>query len=56
MKTVTCIKNIKSKKGFEFNNGEQYSFTINNNSIRIYFDNNNSVVIKNEKTLNRYFK
>jgi hypothetical protein len=52
---VTCIKTITSKKGLSFNNGQNYDYTINNNCIRVYADKNNSVLIKNEKTLNKYF-
>ena len=55
-KMITCIKNIETKKGLKFIKGNQYKFTIQNNSIRIYFNEFKSLIIKNEKTLNKYFK
>ena len=53
---ITCIKNIKTKKGLEFIKGNQYDFTIQSESIRVYLDKVNSVVIKNESVFNKYFK
>ena len=43
---TTCIKNIKTKKGLEFIKGNEYDFTIHSESIRVYLDKVNSVVIK----------
>ena len=53
---LTCIKDIKTKKGLKFIKGNEYKFTIQNNSIRIYFNDFKSLIIKNENTLNKYFK
>lgn len=53
---LICIKTVTTKKGFSFVKGQNYNYTINQNSIRVYIDTNNSIVIKNEKTLNKYFK
>ena len=52
---LTCIKTTTTKKGFSFIKGQKYDYTMNNNSIRVYVDKHNSIVIKNEKTLNKYF-
>ena len=53
---ITCIKNIKTKKGFQFKKGNSYNYTISNQSMRVYLNQFDSVIIKDEKLLNKYFK
>jgi hypothetical protein len=52
---LTCIKTITTKKGLAFIKGQNYDYTIDQNRIRIFIDSHNSIVIRNEKTLNKYF-
>ncbi len=56
MDSVRCIKEVTTKKGLTFKKDESYPYVIASGSIRIYFNKNTSLVIKNEKTLNKYFK
>jgi len=53
---ITCIKNIKTKKGLEFINSNKYEFVIDCGNIRVYFSEFEFVTIKNESTFNKYFK
>ena len=55
MNKVTCIKSIKTKKGLKFEKGNSYDFAIYQNYIRVYLNQFESVVIKNESVFNRYF-
>ena len=56
MDSVRSIKEVTTKKGLTFKKDETYPYVISSGSIRIYFNKNTSLVIKNEKTLNKYFK
>lgn len=53
---ITCIKNIKTKKGFEFLKGKKYDATINNAEITIYFSKFEFATIKNVVFFEKYFK
>ena len=55
-KMITCIKNIKAKKGFEFIKGNEYNATINNGEITIYFSQFEFATIKNVVFFEKYFK
>jgi hypothetical protein len=54
--TLKCIREVKTKSGLTFKKNKSYSYTISKNLIRVYITNDKSVVIRNEKTLNKYFK
>ena len=54
--TLRCIKEVKTKSGFTFNKGEFYSYVVASEGVRVYITSITSVVIKNKKTLNKYFK
>lgn len=56
MTTLRCIREVKTKSGLTFNKGEFYSYVIISQGIRVWIDSDQSIVIKNEKTLNKYFK
>ena len=56
MTTLRCIKEVKTKTGYTFNKGEFYSYVISSDGVRVWVDSDQSIVIRNEKTLNKYFK
>ena len=56
MTTLRCIREVKTKSGLTFNKGEFYSYVITSQGARVWIDSDQSIVIKNEKTLNKYFK
>lgn len=56
MTTLRCIREVKTKSGLTFNKGEFYSYVIASEGVRVYITSDKSIVIKNEKTLNKYFK
>jgi len=56
MTTLRCIKEVKTKTGYTFNKGEIYSYVVTSGGVRVWVNSDNSIVIKNEKTLNKYFK
>jgi len=56
MTTLRCIREVKTKSGFTFNKGEFYSYVISSEGVRVYITSDQSIIIKNEKTLNKYFK
>jgi len=53
---TTCIKNIKTKKGFEFTEGNTYDLVIDNGQVRVYLSTFEFVTIKKQSTFNKYFK
>ena len=52
---LTCIKSVKTKKGNEFTKGNEYSYVVILEAIRVYYSSNKYITIKNQKTLNKYF-
>jgi hypothetical protein len=56
MDSVRCIKEVTTKKGLTFKKDEIYACVISNCSIRIYFNETESLVIKNRNTQIKYFK
>lgn len=56
MNNLTCIKNVKAKKGFEFKKGQSYEFAIHHDGIMVYFSKFEFVKIKNQDTFNKFFK
>ena len=56
MNKVTCIKDVKAKKGFQFKKCNSYEFAIHNDGIVIYFSKFEFVKIKSQNTFNKYFK
>ena len=56
MTTLRCIREVKTKSGLTFNKGEFYSYVVASEGLRVYITSYKSIVIKNEKTLNKYFK
>ena len=56
MDSVRCIREVKTKNGLTFNKGEFYSYVVSSKGVRVYITSDKSVVIKNIKTLNKYFK
>ena len=56
MDSVRCIKEVTTKKGLTFKKDEIYTCVISNGSIRIYFNDAESLVIKNRNTQIKYFK
>ena len=55
MTDLKCIKEVKTKSGLKFNKGEFYSYVVSSGGVRVYITSDKSVVIKNQKTLNKYF-
>mgnify|MGYP003116871799 FL=1 len=54
---ITCIKNLKTKKGLKFIKGKQYKWDLGKrNSVKIYFDDFKTIRFKNENTFDKYFK
>ena len=56
MTELRCIREVKTKSGLKFNKGEFYSYVVASEGVRVYITSDKSVVIKNRKTLNKYFK
>jgi hypothetical protein len=56
MTTLRCIREVNTKSGLTFNKGEFYSYVITSQGARVWIDSGQSIVIKNEKTLNKHFK
>ena len=56
MTSLRCIKEVKTKSGLTFNKGEQYAYVIESAAVRVWVDADQSIVIKNKKTLDKYFK
>lgn len=56
MTTLRCIKEVKTKTGYAFNKGESYEYVVSPDGVRVWVNSHNSITIKNEKTLNKYFK
>lgn len=55
MTSVKCIKNVKAKKGFEFEAGKSYSYAIHSDGILIYFSPFEFVKIKSLSTFKKFF-
>jgi hypothetical protein len=56
MEKVVCSKTVTTKKGFKFQQGNSYEFTIHHDGIVIYFSQFDFIKIKSETTFNTYFK
>ena len=56
MTTLRCIKEVKTKTGYTFIKGECYEYVVTSEGARVWVNAHNSIAIKNEKTLNKYFK
>jgi len=55
MKSIKCIKEVKTKTGYTFNIGESYEYAVTPDGFRVWVNSHNSITIKNEETLNKYF-
>ena len=53
---LRCTKEVKTKSGLKFNEGEYYSFIISSKGVRVWVNSDKSILIENEKTLDKYFK
>ena len=56
METVTCIKTVIAKKGYEFKKGNSYQYAIHHDGIIIYCDTFEFVKIKSMDVFNKFFK
>ena len=53
---LRCTKELNTENGLTFDKGGFYSFVITSKGVKVYTSSNQSILIKNEVTLNKNFK